>query len=145
MSFWVPARLGCGRGRVERRNPRSEMFAFPSSNTLPSKMAESRVIPFACPVRTNGRKYSGREVELGLSYYDLREGAVLIDIHISSIVIYWYSWIMIGWWVCGVMVGGEVVWLSSGPKSMVSFTSVRVSVKFPSVKAPYSSVARTAK
>ena len=46
-------------GRMDIKNPASEMLAFPSSNIVPERVAEFAVIVLASPVRTSGRKYSG--------------------------------------------------------------------------------------
>ena len=48
-----------GMGRVDIRNPASEMVAWPSSSALPERVAEFAVMALASPVRTSGRKYSG--------------------------------------------------------------------------------------
>ena len=50
---------GLGMGRMDIKNPASEMLAFPSSNIVPERVAEFAVMVMASPVRTNGRKYSG--------------------------------------------------------------------------------------
>ena len=59
MSFWVFGSPSLGKGRVDIKNPLSEMLEFPSSNIVPERVAEFAVMVMASPVRTNGRKYSG--------------------------------------------------------------------------------------
>ena len=44
---------------MERRIPCSEIVLLPSSIMIPEIVTELEVIALACPVRTNGRKYSG--------------------------------------------------------------------------------------
>ena len=50
---------GLGMGKMDIKNPASEMLVFPSSNIVPERVAEFAVIVLASPVRTSGRKYSG--------------------------------------------------------------------------------------